>query len=413
MKKFKKCISIACSMMILASSLMMAGCSPGHAAGGEILPQSVSLVLGVHEFFPMIPTNTGSLYGKVYEACSSYGKCSATILDGSPYLAFDYDIKEPEKHLDGAKKKQIAKDCTEQILSEISKARAKTGEIDVLSALTLSAQSLESSSGETSMLIFDSGLSTCQPLDFSQENLIEAPPDAVVEQLEEIHAIPDLSGIDNITWVGLGTTCGEQEKLNSDYKYKLKELWQAILTAGGASASAITFDPSPLPDQELDGNLPKCTSVPVITKSLDLPEASMEEDIPEVVKFDEGTSVKFQGDMSVFVDDQAAAAALAPIAEYLKNSGSKILIVGTTATVPSYPDEGKTLSLQRAKACEAVLLANGVDAGQLRCIGLGRMPNPLRVQDLDDQGNLIEEMARLNRAVFFVREDSALAGTIS
>lgn len=411
MKKYKKCISIACGMMILASSLMMAGCSSGHTAGGEILPQSVSLVLGVHEFFPMIPTNAESLYGKVYEACLSYGKCSATIIDGSPYLAFDYNIKEPDKHLDEAKKKQIAKDCTEQILSEVSKAKAKTGEIDVLSALTLSAQSLKSSSGDKTMLIFDSGLSTLQPLNFSQENLIEAPPDAVVEQLEAIHAIPDFSGIGNITWVGLGTTCGEQEKLTSDYKHKLKELWQAILTAGGASS--ITFDPSPLPDAEYDGDLPACMSVPVITKSLDLPEASMEEDIPEVVKFDEGTSVKFKGDMSEFVDDQAASEALAPIAEYLKNSGSKILIVGTTATVPSYPDEGKRLSLQRARACEAVLLANGVDARQLHCVGLGHTPNPLRAKDLDEQGNLIEEMARLNRAVFFIREDSALADTIS
>lgn len=227
-----------------------------------------------------------------------------------------------------------------------------------------------------------------------------------------MHAIPDLSNIDEITWVGLGTTCGGgQTKLTSDFKYKLQELWQAILTAGGASS--ITFDPSPLPDKEYEGDLPKCTAVPVVAKSLDLTEASMEEDIPEVVKFDEGTSIKFKGDMSEFVDDQAASEALAPIAEYLKNSGSKILIVGTTATVPSYPDEGKTLSLQRAKACETVLLANGVDEDQLQCIGLGHTPNPLRVKDLDDQGNLIEDLARLNRAVFFVREDSALADSIS
>lgn len=414
MNKGKKSLSIICSMALLTSILSMTGCSAGRhsAAKKENVPQSLSMVLGVHKFFPQIPMNTETLSEKVYDSCYSYGDCSAVIVDGDPFLACNYNITKPEKKIDQAKQNQLARNHTAQILSEASQTKAKTPEIDVLSALTLSAQTLKScDSSQKHMLVFDSGLSTCDPLNFSQENLIDAPADVVVEQLQEIHAIPDLAGID-ITWIGIGITCGEgQQKPTSDYKYKLQTLWEAILTAGGASS--VIFDTSPLPNQEYDGDLPKCTAVPIVSGSLDLSEISTEQDIPEVMKFDENTSVKFQGDLSEFVDEQAAVEALAPIAEYLvQNPEVQICIAGMTATVRSQPDAGKELSLQRAKTCESVLLEKGVSADQLSCIGLGYTSNPLRVQDTDAQGNLIEEMAQLNRAVFLIRKNSVLMDTI-
>lgn len=407
----KKNISIVCSMILLAGSLMMTGCSTDrHSTVAKEKPQSVSMVLGIHKFFPRIPMNTESLSEKVYDACYSYGDCSAVVVDGEPFLACDYNIKKPDKKIDETKRKQLAEKSRKQILLGISEAKAETPEIDLLSSIELSSQALKGSGGsQKTMLVFDSGLSTCPPLDFSQANVIDAPADVIVEQLENMHAIPDLYGID-IVWSGMGTTCGEQEKLTSDYKYKLQTLWEAILTAGGASS--VTFDPSPLPNKEYDGDLPECTVVPVISGSLDLSEASADQNLPEVIKFDESTSVKFKGDLSEFVDKHAAVEALTPVAEYLvQNPDRKIYIAGMTATVQS-PDAGKALSLQRAKACEAVLLNGGVDAGQILCVGLGHTPNLLRVQDLDDQGNLIEEMAQLNRAVFFIREDSVLVNTI-
>lgn len=411
MNKMRKSLCVICSMALLAGSLSMTGCSTDSTAQKESVPQSTSMVLGIHEFFPQIPMNMETLSEKVYDSCYSYGDCSAVIVDGDPFLACNYNIKKPEKKIDQAKQKQLARNSTAQILSEVSQAKAQTPEIDVLSAITLSAQALKSSdSPQRHMLVFDSGLSTCAPLDFSQENLIDAPADVIVEQLQKIHEIPDLVDID-ITWIGLGTTIGKQAHPTSDYTYKLKTLWEAILTAGGASS--VIFDTSPLPNQEYDGELPACTAVPIISGSLDLSEIGAEQEIPEVIKFDENTSVKFKGDLSEFIDEQAAVEALLPVAEYLlQNPDEKMYIAGMTATVFSLPDAGKELSLQRAKACEAILLNNGVNADQISSVGLGYSPNPLRVQDVDAQGNLIEEMAQLNRAVFLIRKDSVLVNTI-
>ena len=82
-----------------------------------------------------------------------------------------------------------------------------------------------------------------------------------------------------------------------------------------------------------------------------------------------------------------------------------------TATVTG-SDYGKELSMDRAEACKKLLLHNGVKETQLICVGLGQTPNPLRVDDTNEHGIQIEEMARLNRAVFFNKDDSKLVEKI-
>lgn len=412
-KNVKKLTVLKYSVALLTCVFLLTGCSGTNSyLSGKLSSaepegmQSVSMVLGVHDFFPSISLAVDAIYSPVYNACYTYGKVSGVIVDGAPYVAGDYKINPPGKNIDKAKKKQIADNSTKQILAEIATATAKTPEIDTLSAITLSAGTLQSTKAESqkTMIVIDSGFSSSGLLDFSSKNIIDASVETVVEQLKELHAIPDLNGI-SVTWIGLGTTCGEQEELTSTYKYKLKELWNAILSSGGAT---VTFDSSPMSKEEYAGELPECTAIPIVAESLNPEDAVSEGNMPEVVKYDENTTIKFQSDKSEFVDRQATEALLEPIAQYLiKNPDKKIYIAGMTATVGEEQD-GKVLALERARACRDILTEKGVQAGQLTCMGLGHAPNPLRVTDTDGEGNLLEDMAKLNRAVFFIQSDSKL-----
>ncbi|MEY8428023.1 OmpA family protein [Lachnospiraceae bacterium 46-15] len=380
----------------------------GCGSGAQEVSQSVAMVMGVHRNFPEISLNVDSVYSKIYEACYTFGNVLAVIVDGDPFAVCNYNISAPKKRIDSAKRRQLASNNSAQIMKEISDARAQTPEIDTLSAIFKSADALHSvpEESEKSMIVFDSGLSTASPLNFAERNLMDTPVDYIVEQLEEIHAVPDLTDID-ILWVGLGETCGEQGKLTPDYKYKLRSIWEGILEAGGASS--VTFDKSLLSTEEAL-ELPECSIVPVIASPIPDKEQDMtKEKIPEAIKWDGNSAVQFKADEAEFIDKAAAVEEFKPIAEYLKaNPKESIYIFGMTATVTE-GDTGIELSEARANACKGILEEMGVQESRMTTVGLGQMDHPLRVVDIDANGEQIEELAQKNRAVFVVKDGAKQA----
>ena len=392
MRKVKNLVR--CLVLIGIMAFILAGCGTSKKE-----TQMVSLVLGVHKYFPKITLNSESIYNQVYDTCYSYGNCSAVVIDGKPFVAFDYNIEDTEKKIDETKRKQIAKQNTEQIISSITSISAKEPEIDTISAIKLSANTLNSSNkkGKKNMIIYDSGLSTKSILNFSKYNIIDIPVDEIVKELSKEYAIPDLAEIDEIRWVGLGETCGEQEELTDKYKHRLQEIWDAILKKGGAKK--VVFEKTPVSNEENDMELPKCSTVPVIEDKINFKESK----ISSITKYSDNTSVKFVADKADFIDEKAAAKELEPIIKYLKdNMEEKIYIFGMTATAPG-GDNGIKLSKQRAEKCKSLLVRKGVNKNQLICKGLGQFDNSLRVRDTDENGNLIEKLAIKNRAVVFIK----------
>lgn len=415
MLRMKKFIAMSAIAVTMCAAALLTGCGTDkNSQKTEItsdLPQSVSMVLGRHAYFPEISLNTESVYSQIYEACYTYGDVSAFIVDGDPYAVCHYELNAPDKKIDSAKRKQLATNNTKQILSTITEASAITPEIDTLTAITKSADTLHGTAGEAqlSMIVYDSGLSTASLLNFAAQNIIEEPVENIIAQLEVLHAIPDLEGID-VVWIGLGQTCGEQANLTSTYKYKLEEIWTAILKAGGAGS--VTFDKTQLSEKEYAGNLPECTIVPVVADSLDIKELVAQEKLPEVIKWDSNSNVKFIGDEDEFIDPDAAMEELNPIAEHLKARPDEVMYVfGMTATDAS-GDLGIELAKARAETCKNSLIGAGVNENQVITFGLGQLDNPLRVNDVDENGNQIEELARKNRAVIFVKQDSKLVETL-
>lgn len=176
MRKMKRMIMMVTMAGILGMSSLLTGCGsgiPGIHTGGVSVekknPQSVSLVLGIHKFFPAVSLNISDIYFRIYEACYTYGRVSSIEVDGAPFVSCNFDINKPDKKIDEAKKKQIAKGNVQQIMKAASATAARTPEIDTLSAIMLSADTLHSTKGEAdkSMIIFDLGLSTTSYLNFS------------------------------------------------------------------------------------------------------------------------------------------------------------------------------------------------------------------------------------------------------
>lgn len=395
----KKVLSIIfVSVIVLNLMFMLAGCSNKEDIPSE--PQNVAFVIPQHDNFPALSLNIQSISSAIYDACISYGRVTAFVADGNPYLTGDYTIEAPDVNVDNTKHKQLAKRNCEQILAECSNAKAKTAEIDTLEAITQAAKSIQSSSGNRMLLIYDSGLSTTGMLNFASQNLIDAEPDNIVEQLVEKHYIPNLEGID-IVWSGLGQTCGDQTPLTENYKYKLEQIYNAILTAGGAAS--VTFNHDPIQGEEPEG-VPECSIVPVVEDSLNINEA-----MPEIVKFDE-TKISFVSDKAEFVSESDAYDALRPIADILVNNPDvKILIIGSTATsTTNNTEKCKALSSKRADKVKDALIELHVNPNQLSTYGAGQDSTPFRVNDIKD-GKLIEKEAAKNRAVYIVKSDSEVA----
>lgn len=411
----KKTKKILVSLIICAfvMSGILTGCSSGimgintEAKAEESMSlQSVSLVVSGHKYFPELSLSD-KLYSRIYNGCYTYGDVSAVVVDGDPFLAFNYTIKAPDANVDSAKKKQIATGNTDQIMSDLSNLAGKTPEADLLSAIQLSADMLRSteSTTEKTMVIYDSGLSTTGILNFATQNLIDAPAESIVAQLKEIHEIPDLTDV-NILWLGCGEVCGEQQKLSEDYKNKLKTIWKEILSEGGASD--IDFQSSESSGEEPDTELPDCSTVPVIEKPIVITGKSM----PEITRWDGESSVRFKGDLSEFVDVAAAKEDLRPAAEYLAaNPKESVYIFGMTATITG-GGSGIELAEARANACKDVLKEYGVNDKQITVVGLGQIDNPLRVDDVDENGNQIEELAQKNRAVVMIKAQNPLVSTL-
>lgn len=397
----KKIISIVTLVaLILTCVLSFSGCRRTDTEAERL---ALSIVMGVHKNFPKVSFNSENVQQPIYDACYSYGDITTFTVEGTPKVQGDYDVKKPDKSITDTKRKQLARQNTNDIIAECSTAKATTEEVDTLTALQLSADSLQSSSSKSKqMLVYDSGLCTTGLLSQLSNDVLSADPQLVVEKLSATHSLPNLDGI-TVKWVGLGAVSGAQKEIPNSYKFKLTELWTAIITASGGN---VVFDTMPVSGEEAD-DLPDVSSVEFVQDSLGIDFSSVSV-VNDPIKFDE-TTIKFVPDSATFIDSQTAKEALLPIAEILvKNPNINIMIAGTTASA----GDGIALSYKRAEACKNVLVDMGASNNQIECVGLGSSENCFHVDDLDANGNLIEEYAKLNRAIYIFAADSDTAKNI-
>ena len=341
----------------------------------------------------------------LFEAARSAGEVSAIRLDGDPALADRFSVAEKAGFYTASQLDSRASGQAAQIEARIEAITAEAPESDLLAALCLAGRCAERADGETNTLeIFSNGLTTVDPLDMTAAVLHNLAVDEIIAALAERQALPDLSGYDAVRFYQLGETEAPQDPLTQRDQAALEAFWLALLTSCGLDESQITFVSTPSADSGAPAEgLPPISTVTVLQEG----NAIAQTDGINVTL--DRSSVAFLADTSELADPAAAREALRPTAATLTaHPELQVLVVGQTATVEQ-ADICRELSLRRAERIAQELQALGADAGQITCVGMGCEPSPLRVDDLADDGSLIEELAEQNRVVHILDASTPLA----
>lgn len=346
----------------------------------------------------------------ILNRAAHYGFVGQVSVEGLPRETASFSVQDLSKQgLTSQKVDELAQTNQATIVQTLQALTVVSGEADVLKAVQLGARSLQAvkvKDAESYLIVIDSLLQTGGILDFTASNLLEADPAILVEALRSRGEIPDFSD-QSIVVFGCGDTIAPQEPLNAQARANLKAIWEAIFRAG--NAKSVEFREELPSDTEVNELLPKVSTVSIISDKLIFDEAtipanepSLEETPTDRITRLDDTSVGFVADTAEFRDPAAAKTVISPFSEYLlAHPDQTILIAGSTATAGT--KEGcLALSQDRASAVGELLLADGVRSDQLICIGLGQEQHSLRVPDTTADGQLIEEAAKRNRAVYII-----------
>jgi OmpA-OmpF porin, OOP family len=360
-------------------------CTGATPERGCSVPRDLALVIGAHKNSPA-PTPLPDAVATLAASVAAGGKKITLVqLDGRPKM-----VDRQAFHSDAQNQSAWDADLDEFLngmTTRIGKIVPQAPESDPLEAL---AEAARNAPGDAIIAMIDSGLST-KTIDFTQDGMLEASPDQVVNELVRRQQLPDLSGR-TVQFSGLGQTTLPQQSLDQARRKNLIEIWKAI--AARAGARDIWVDESSRPDRPVETDQP-VTVVPV--RPLDpAPAPRPEGSCTESVFRDVG-NVGFTPEKANFRDAGAARDTLHGFASQITSGNAKAELIGTTAAVGD--EQGRlTLSQQRAEAVRQVLIELGVPSDRITSRGVGsRWPG--RVPDTDAQGNLLPGAAALNRSV--------------
>lgn len=337
------------------------------------------------------------------KAAKTFGFINAICVDGNPEIVgtvtFD-DIPDNVKKAGSDKIKKDAAARVEKLIDVAARCTANDTEADLLEGLRLAVRSVNSieDADNKIIVVVDSGLSTSGLMKF-QNNLINAEPTSLVEQLEAKEAIPDFTDI-TVKFIHLGDVATPQDEPTSQQVRKIEDIWKAVVEAGNGKCELVSSVPN---EKKSDRKFLKVTEI-------DLPEeeaieytVSSDIDISSPIIISE-KQVGFVGDSDEYIDSESAMDTIKPIAEYLKkNKDIEILLIGTTAG-DSDNSYTRSLSEDRANAVRNTLLSLGVEDGRIKTMGMGVM-DPWHISGVGTEGNLASQ----NRKVVMLDANSEIA----
>ena len=382
MKKQNRFISAVLLFVLIC--MLFTGCTPSAE------PIHLTLVAARQSNQPAPSLNL--IDDALKAVASSFGSVSFIRLDGKPSQVDTLTIPS-QKLMSKKQLDRIASDQVAQMQAEASQIVALERESDLLSALRLAGRLAEKKPGQTNeLIVFSNGINTVAPLDMSTCILQNLDIYSVIEELQAQQAIPDLSGYNTVKIYQIGETRAPQDALTPADITALKALWRGILLAGGLTEEQIEFPDDPPVETTEEMDLPPVKTVTVLQ-----PENGIKKGLNQT--FDEET-LAFVPNTATLADPAAAKEALQPLVSVFQSSPSTTaLVVGQTATWGE-AESCRELSQRRAETIVALLAELGVSPAQLTAIGTGYDPqNPLHTNDLDDNGALMEEKAKKNRAV--------------
>lgn len=397
----KKIIALVLALILVGATFT--GCS-GKVSNEET--SNTVYIVGRHANAQPPAINISTIESSVQSAIDNNTLLSVIELDGSPTVEkdnrFTFNLK---KNVSSTIKKKYVSKMTNKVIECFDNLTPKVAEVDVLKAIEIAANELNSSNANTDyakhIVVYSTGVQTTGLIDMTKFNILSSKEtvDEVVEQLSAKQALPNLDGI-TIDWYNLNQVSGEQKELTAEMKANNEHLWGTLIAKAGGKVDFKSDNATADDRTNYDVGV---SVVPVTEDSLTIEEYNKDSSV--VFTTDE---IAFKSDSVEFVDEEKAFQALTKIINYmLYNKNYNLLLAASTATVP--PQKNcESFSKKRAEAVKSLIISrsdNQIDSTRITTIGMG-YENPYHVSDTRKNGSLIEEKAKQNRAVYAMNKDS-------
>ena len=391
--------------------LLLTGCGAKREYDTELLSNYDNAIVLCGNHANNVKPDYSKIEHTITNVALEYGNISIICIDGNPYLAKDVSISEQKKGLSSSKRETIAKSQASQIIDFMNTEDciAKEEEANCLKSFEIASRVVNSTSYKNKnnvVYVFDSGLSTTGVINFCDIGMDSSRIDELIKILENESMIYDLTGVD-IYWYGIGDVAEPQADLSSAQKEFLKSFWSEYLVKTGANVYFMTD----ITTDVFDMKMPYVSPVLSITPAVEWNASQEKQDFPDVVTFDEEI-LGFKAGTAELIDKFEAEEILTKTSDYLRENPDKcILVVGCTANWGDLENYCKPLSQNRSDVIKQILVEQGIAEERISTYGLG-YENPFYKNDVDENGKLVEELAKANRCIVLLDADSELAQKI-
>lgn len=400
----KKIIALALAFILVGATFT--GCS-GKVSNEET--SNTVYIVGRHANAQPPAINESTIESSVQSAIDNNTLLSVIELDGNPTVEkdnrFTFNLK---KNVSSTIKKKYVSKMTNKVIECFDNLTPKVSEVDILKAIEIAANELNSSDANTDyakhIVVYSTGVQTTGLIDMTKFNILSSKEtvNEVVEQLSAKQALPNLEGI-TIDWYNLNQVSGEQKELTAKMESNNEYLWGTLIAKAGGKVDFKSDNATADDRTNYDVGV---SVVPVTEDSLNVQEYNKNSSV--VFTTDE---IAFKSDSVEFVDEKQASQAVTKIINYmLYNKDYNLLLAASTATVPPQ-NKCESFSKKRAEAVKSLIISrsdNQIDSSRITTIGMG-YENPYHVSDTSKNGSLIEEKAKQNRAVYAMNKDSTEA----
>lgn len=397
----KKIIALVLALILVGATFT--GCS------GKVSNEGTSntvYIVGRHANAQPPAINESTIESSVQSAIDNNTLLSVVELDGNPTVEkdnrFTFNLK---KNVSSTIKKKYVSKMTNKVIECFDNLTPKVAEVDILKAIEIAANELNSSDANTDyakhIVVYSTGVQTTGLIDMTKFNILSSKEtvDEVIEQLSAKQALPNLEGI-TIDWYNLNQVSGEQKELTAEMEANNEYLWGTLIAKTGGKVDFKSDNATADDRTNYDVGV---SVVPVTEDSLNIEEYNKDSSV--VFTTDE---IAFKSDSVEFVDEEQASQAVTKITNYmLYNKDYNLLLAASTATVPPQ-NKCESFSKKRAEAVKSLIISrsdNQIDSSRITTIGMG-YENPYHVSDTSKNGSLIEEKAKQNRAVYAMNIDS-------
>ena len=326
------------------------------------------------------------------------GQLSIINSDGEPYVVKTDQVEALKSHTTSTQKKAYLEKYSSDTIKLLNNVKAESAEVDLVESLNCAAKSLNTKSNNN-IVCFVSGLSTKGLLNMtSLGSLSYLDVNKTVNNLREMHGLPNLQNINNIYLYSVGQVASYQ-KLSTTSIYKEKEFLTKLLVESGMNKDKIHFvDSNPISNKAY-----KAPKVSKVGQDTEYNAVSMVSNSYNDIKTKYClTGLEFEKNSSNLLNPEK----LNSVVSFVSNYAGAVNIYGTTAFDKTTSDERlQKLGYERALTVKNSLLERGVDPTKINKVSSLSYKNLYHKNEWNEQG-FNEEIAKLNRTV--VIKDSQL-----